>query len=75
MNELKRFGDYCIELGYCTAETVTQAVQIQQDLVSRGHPRMLIGLVMVRYGMLSNAQLIEVLKVLERNQVEAILPN
>lgn len=75
MPELKRFGDYAVELGYCTPQDVERAVQIQEDLISRGHPRMLIGLIMVRYGILSNAQLIEVLKVLEQQNVEAILPN
>jgi hypothetical protein len=69
----KRFGDFAVELGYCTPEDTDRAAEIQQDLVARGHPHMLIGLVMVRYGVISNAQLIEILKVLEQQQVESII--
>ena len=72
---LKRFGDYAVELGYCTPADVERAVEIQHDLVARGFPRTLIGLIMVRYGILANHELIEVLKVLERDQVEALLPS
>lgn len=72
MNELKRFGDYAVELGFCTPDDVRRAVHIQADLVARGFPHMLIGIVMVRYGIIDNGQLIEVLKVLERDRVPAL---
>jgi len=72
MCEMKRFGDYVVALGYCTSEGVDRAVKIQKDLVSRGYPHMLIGLVMVRYGIIDGGQMIDVLKTLERTHVAAI---
>jgi len=75
MVSLQRFGDYAVDLGYCTRADVERAVRIQIDLVNRGFPRTLIGLIMVRYGILANHELIGILKVLERNHVEAILPS
>jgi hypothetical protein len=71
----KRFGDYAVEMGYCTYADVEEALRIQHDLVTRGFPRMLIGLVMVRYGIIDNNQLIQVLKVLEREQVASLPVN
>ncbi len=75
MAEMKRFGEYAVEMGFCTEEDVQRAVSIQSDLVERGFPRMLIGLVMVRYGIIDNTQLIEILKVLEKDRVTALLPH
>ncbi len=75
MPELKRFGDFAVELGYCSRGDVDRAVTIQKDLKDRGHPHMLLGIVMVRYGIIDNSQLIEILQVLEREQVAAILPD
>ena len=69
----KRFGDYAVESGYCSRDDVDRVVEIQRDLAERGHPRMLIGLVMVRYGIITNGQLIDVLKTLEKKQVESIM--
>lgn len=74
MHELKRFGDYAVEMGYCSAAEVERAVDIQSDLIARGFPRMLIGLIMVRYGIIDNTQLIDILKVLERERVPALAP-
>lgn len=73
MSKIKRFGDFCVEMGFCTPAQVVEAVKIQEDLQRRGFPRMLIGLVMVRYGILDNRQLIQVLKALEHEHVDAIL--
>ena len=70
---MKRFGEYAVELGYCTPADVDRAVDIQRDLVGRGFPKMLIGLVMVRYGIIENGQLLHILKILEREQVPALL--
>ena len=72
MPYMKRFGEYAVEMGFCLSYDVDRAVQIQEDLIDRGFPRALIGLIMVRYGIISNSQLIEVLKVLEREQVAAL---
>jgi hypothetical protein len=73
MTKMKRFGDYAVERGYCTAADVARAVEIQTELENRGLGRMLIGLVMVRYGIIDNNQLVEILKVLEREKVQALL--
>lgn len=72
MAGLKRFGDYAVELGYCTTAEVEQAVETQEDLVKRGFPRTLIGIVMVRYGIIDNNQLIQVLKVLEKQRIPTL---
>jgi hypothetical protein len=73
LSESMRFGDYAIALGYCTSDDVNRAVKIQKDLVNRGYPHMLIGLVMVRYGIIHAGQLIDVLKTLERNEVTSLV--
>jgi hypothetical protein len=73
MDEMKRFGEYAVDLGYCTTKDVARAVDIQDDLVKRGFPRMLIGLVMVRYGVINNGQLLHILQMLEAQRVSAIL--
>jgi len=70
---MKRFGEYAVELGYCSAADVDRAVDIQRDLVSRGFPKMLIGLVMVRYGIIENGQLLHILQMLEHERVPALL--
>ncbi len=70
--ESKRFGDYAIALGFCTSADVDRAVKIQKDLVNRGYPHMLIGLVMVRYGIIDAGQLIDVLKTFEREEVMSL---
>jgi hypothetical protein len=75
MATLKRIGDYAVELGYCSRDDVNRAVRIQQDLKDRGFGHMLLGIVMVRYGIIDNGQLIEILRVLEHEHVEAILPS
>ncbi|GJM26893.1 MAG: hypothetical protein DHS20C16_33080 [Phycisphaerae bacterium] len=72
-SESMRFGDYAIALGYCTSADVNRAVKIQKDLINRGHPHMLIGLVMVRYGIIDAGQLIDVLKTLERQEVTSLV--
>ncbi|MCB9849388.1 MAG: hypothetical protein H6817_01635 [Phycisphaerales bacterium] len=73
MAGMKRFGEYAVEMGYCTPADVLRAVSIQDDLEARGFPRMLIGLVMVRYGIIDNGQLLHILKILEQQHVPSIL--
>ena len=73
MSTPKRFGDYAVDLGFCTRGDVLQALRIQDDLVERGFPKMLLGLVMVRYAIITNHQLIAVLKILERRNVNCLI--
>jgi hypothetical protein len=73
MESIRRFGEYAVDMGYCAPQDVRRAVDIQRDLVSRGFPKMLIGLVMVRYGIIDNCQLLNILKVLQDQQVPALL--
>lgn len=73
MEHIRRFGEYAVELGYCTPADVRRAVRIQQDLASRGFPKMLIGLVMVRYGIIDNGQLLHILRILQDARVPALL--
>lgn len=73
MSGAKRFGDYAVDFGFCTRGDVLNALNIQRDLVERGFGQMLLGLVMVRYGIISNHQLIQVLKILEREHVDCLI--
>jgi hypothetical protein len=73
MSDMKRFGEYAVELGYCTRADVERAVDIQNDLEERGYPRMLIGLVMVRHGIIDNGQLLNILRTLQRDRIPTII--
>lgn len=73
MSKNKRFGDYAVDFGFCTRGDVLNALNIQRDLIDRGHGQLLLGLVMVRYGIISNHELIQVLKVLEREHVDCLI--
>lgn len=58
-----RLGEMAVAKGYCTSEQLDEALRIQADLADRGRdPRPLLGILMVRHGILSTGQLIEMLK-------------
>ncbi len=64
----KQFGDYAVESGFCSRKDVDRALAIQRDLEERGFPHMLIGLVMVRYAIIDNGELIHILKIMQRDR-------
>ena len=55
-------GQIAVQKGYCTPEQVDEALRIQAELAAGGRPRPLTGILMVRHGILSTGQLIDILK-------------
>ncbi|TET34660.1 MAG: hypothetical protein E3J72_13870 [Planctomycetota bacterium] len=64
----EKFGRVAIRLGFVKEEQVKEALDIQRKMDESGQPHKLIGLIMLEQGMLSNAQLIEMLKYFELQQ-------
>ncbi|MBN1417320.1 MAG: UDP-glucose 4-epimerase GalE [Planctomycetes bacterium] len=60
------FGEVAIRLGFVREKDVIRALAIQKDLLERGEKHKLIGLIMLEQGMITNAQLIEILRYYER---------
>jgi K+ transporter len=61
----EKFGRVAIRLGFVNEAQVKEALDIQRKMDDSGQPHKLIGLIMLEQGMLSNAQLIEMLKYFE----------
>jgi UDP-glucose 4-epimerase len=55
-------GEVAVKLGFVRPEDVTRALAIQEEDARAGRPRRLLGLVMLEAGIISNAQLIEILR-------------
>jgi hypothetical protein len=60
-----RFGERAVKLGFCLDADVREAIERQAGLAERGKPHKLIGLVLLDMGVITNAQLIRVLKTYE----------
>ena len=60
-----RFGDLAVAKGFCTGKDVAQALKLQAEQDARGDRHQLLGILMCREGLLSTAQLIEMLKELQ----------
>ena len=56
------FGQVAIQRGFCTAGDVEKALKIQREQDRKGEKHRLLGIVMIGEGMLSTAQLIELLQ-------------
>ncbi|MEW6357686.1 MAG: hypothetical protein AB1696_15245 [Planctomycetota bacterium] len=61
----KRFGEIAVRAGFVTDQDVHRALARQKEIASNGGNHKLIGIIMLELGMLSNAQLIHILKELE----------
>ena len=59
--KLKRFGEIAVEKGYATTKDVEKALQRQKELRKQGQHE-LIGIIMLKMDMLTNEQLIDILK-------------
>ena len=57
-----KFGEYAISKGFCTLKDVDQALRIQREQDQQGERHRLLGIIMIAEGLLSTAQLIEILK-------------
>lgn len=60
------FGQEAVRRGYCTTRDVDQALKVQQEQDRRGERHRLLGIIMIGEGLLSTAQLIEMLKSYEK---------
>jgi len=61
----EKFGRVAVRMGFVTEAQVNKALDIQRNTDAAGKPHKLIGLIMLQQGMLSNDQLIEILKYFE----------
>lgn len=57
-----RFGEIAVAKGFCALKDVDQALKIQREQDRRGERHRLLGIIMIEEGILSTAQLIEILK-------------
>ena len=61
-----RFGEMAVARGYCTPKDVDRALKLQHEQDERGEKHRLLGILMIQEGLLSTAQLIEILKAYEQ---------
>ena len=59
--EQKKFGEIAVEKGFASQEDVNKALKIQKELRENGE-KVLIGIIMLTNEMLTNEQLIDILK-------------
>ena len=57
-----RFGELAVRKGYCTQDQVEKALKLQREQEAAGRARTLSGIVMVQNGIISTAQLIDLLR-------------
>ena len=56
------FGQAAVERGFCTTQDVERALKIQQEQDRIGERHRLLGIIMIGEGLLSTANLIEMLQ-------------
>ncbi len=66
------FGQIALKKGFLTEEQLEQALERQKQIAAAGEKHKLLGLVMVELNLLSNAQLIEILKYIEAREGEHV---
>ncbi len=64
----EKFGRMATRMGFVTETQVKGALDIQREMDDSGQPHKLIGLIMLEQGMVSNSQLIEMLRYYELQQ-------
>lgn len=62
------FGEVAVRLGFVTQQQVDQALAAQRRARRNGQAHKLIGMYLLEVGALTNAQLIEVLREMERQR-------
>ena len=70
MQKYEPFGQVAVRLGFTTQGQVNTALQIQSSLEHAGKGRKLLGMIMLETGLISSAQLIEVLQYYAQRQAE-----
>ncbi len=56
------FGEVAVRKGFVTAAHVREALAIQKDIVRKGEPHKLIGMILLEMGALGTTELIESLR-------------
>ncbi len=62
------FGEVAVKLGFVGPQDVKRALAIQREDAKASKPRRLLGLVMLEEGIITNAQLIEILRYYEKRE-------
>jgi hypothetical protein len=62
MTSYEPFGQVAIKLGFVTSAQVESALDIQKSLEHSGKGRKLLGMIFIETGMISSAQLIDILQ-------------
>ncbi len=71
MSSFEPFGQVAIKLGFVTASQLESALDIQKSLERSGKGRKLLGMILMEIGLLSSAQLIEILQYYEHRRSAA----
>ena len=68
MSAYEPFGQVAIKLGFVTPGQLESALDIQKSLERSGKGRKLLGMIFLETGMISSAQLIEILQYYQQRQ-------
>ncbi len=68
MSRLEPFGAYAIRKGYATRREVQEGLATMDEMERKGHPRPLLGVVLLQRGVLTTDQMIEILREMEQAQ-------
>ena len=71
MASFEPFGQVAVKLGFVTAAQVESALDIQKSLEHSGKGRKLLGMIFLETGMISSAQLIEILRYYDEQRAAA----
>ena len=61
------FGKVCVKLGFCSMTDVEKALEIQSETEKHQKKRILLGIIMLEKGLITNDQLIQVLRYYEHH--------
>ena len=64
-SQTELFGEIAMRRGFITASELIRALELQQDRLQEGQGHELLGLILLKEGMLNNIQLLEVLRYYE----------
>jgi len=75
MPTFEPFGQVAIKLGFVTSAQVESALDIQKSLEHSGKGRKLLGMIFLETGMISSAQLIDILQYYDQKRAAAEVPD
>jgi hypothetical protein len=71
MASFEPFGQVAIRLGFVTSAQIESALDIQKSLERSGRGRKLLGMILLETGLISSADLIEILQYYEQQRALA----